>query len=78
MLKLKKGQFLYFASSKRLEQITKSSNNAESGVVRTFYDPQKREKEYGVKHIFTGIAQGTINLFEAAEITPDKIKELSA
>ena len=76
MSKLKKGQYLYFKKSKRIEQITKSSNNADSGMIRALCDLQKREKEYSVKYILNSIKDESIILYEENVMTPDKKAEL--
>lgn len=77
MCKLKKNQFLYFTTTKRLEKIVKSSNNKDTGFIKTFYELQKREKEYSVKHIINCIKDESIILYEESVMTEDKIKELS-
>lgn len=74
-IKLKKGQFLYFIQADRLEEITKSSNNAKDGMLRTYLAKQRRSKEYTVKHITAEILDGNIKLFEAAQIKDGKILE---
>lgn len=76
MSKLKKGQFLYFVGPKRLEQIKKSSNNKETGFIRTFHDGQNREKEYSVNYVIQNIINNDIQLFEEDVMTEEKVLEL--
>lgn len=74
-VKLKKGQFLYFVNQDRLEEITKSSNNAKEGLVRTYYQKLRRSKEYSVKHLVDQINDGIIRLYDASKIKDGKIIE---
>lgn len=61
-IKLQKGQKLHFLSRDEFEDIIKSSNNRESGMIRTYSSKKKMNKEYSVDFILQWIEQGFVRL----------------
>lgn len=61
-VKLQKGQQLHFVSRDEKEEIIKSSNNRESGMIRTYSSKKRKNKEYTVNFVLNLIEDGTIRL----------------
>jgi hypothetical protein len=67
-IKIKKGDYLEFGPTNRTEQIIKSSNNDSNGMIKTFLESKKMDKEYSVKYIKTGIKNGSIRYVKVEEL----------
>lgn len=61
-IKLQKGQKLHFLSRDEFEEIVKSSNNRETGMIRAFSPKKRMNRDYSVNFILTSIENGMIKL----------------
>jgi len=66
-VKLSKGAKLHFVSREEDEEIIKSSNNREEGIIKTFSVRSNRFKEYTVNRVLEWIENGTVILKPKAD-----------
>ena len=63
-IKLQKGYKLHFESRHESEEIIKSSNNRQTGMIKTDCKSKKRINEYSVDFVLKGIEMGSITLIK--------------
>ena len=61
-VRFQKTQKLHFLSRNELEEIVKSSNNRESGILQTYSKVKRKKNDYSVNFILNEIEAGTIRL----------------
>ena len=72
-MKIKKDSFLFFSKHNRYEKVTKSSNNESDGIIRTYYEKERRSKEYSVAFILANVRDSSISILTEEEVS-EKLK----
>jgi hypothetical protein len=65
-LRFEKGDMLRFVSRNEDEEIIKSSNNRQEGILKTNCKSKKRRKEYTVDFVIKSIDDGSVLLIKKA------------
>jgi hypothetical protein len=62
VIRFQKAQKLHFLSRDEQEEIIKSSNNRESGIIQTYSKVKRKKNDYSVNFLLNMIEAGDIRL----------------